>query len=60
MKFIVDESTGMAVVDYLRSLGHDVSSVSEMMPRAHDKAILTKAKEEHRTLITWPFAHFKD
>ncbi len=33
MHFIVDESTGMAVVEYLRSVGHDVLAVAEIMPQ---------------------------
>ena len=33
MHFIVDESTGTAVVKYLRSVGHDVLAVAETMPQ---------------------------
>jgi hypothetical protein len=32
MEFIVDESTGAAVVEYLRTIGHDVLAVAEAMP----------------------------
>jgi hypothetical protein len=42
MKFIVDECTGMAVAEYLRGIGHDVSVVAEIMPQAEDHTILTK------------------
>ena len=52
MKFIVDECTGMAVAEYLRGTGYDVSVVAEIMPQAEDHAILTKAVKEGRILIT--------
>ena len=52
MRFIVDESTGMAVVRFLRGLGYDVIAVSETMPQAKDIDILGKAFEEKRILIT--------
>ena len=40
MRFIVDECTGVAVVEYLRSAGHDVLAVAEAMPQARDRDIL--------------------
>ena len=43
MRFIVDESTGAAVVDYLRSSGHYVLAVAEIMRQADDPDILTVA-----------------
>lgn len=52
MRFIVDESTGMAVARYLRESGHDVLVVSETMPQADDSQILTCAASEERILIT--------
>jgi hypothetical protein len=33
LSFLVDESTGSAVVEYLRSNGHDVLAVAETMPQ---------------------------
>jgi predicted nuclease of predicted toxin-antitoxin system len=51
MKFIVDECTGMAVAEYLRGIGHDVSVVAEIMPQAEDHTILTKADEGVKPLI---------
>jgi len=50
--FIVDESTGAAVVNYLRSIGHDVLAVAEAMPQANDQDILARAAIEKRILIT--------
>ena len=52
MRFIVDESTGMAVVGYLRESGHDVLAVGEAMPQANDAQILDTAGKEERILIT--------
>jgi len=52
MQFIVDESTGMAVIEYLRAAGHRVLAISETMPQAVDKEILARAASENRILIT--------
>jgi predicted nuclease of predicted toxin-antitoxin system len=49
---MVDESTGAAVVEYLRSGGHDVLAVGEDMPQADDSAILDQALREGRVLVT--------
>jgi predicted nuclease of predicted toxin-antitoxin system len=52
MEFIVDESTGTAVVEYLRSVGHDVLAIAETMPQADDGDILARAVSEARILVT--------
>jgi predicted nuclease of predicted toxin-antitoxin system len=52
MRFIVDESAGAAVVDYLRIAGHDVLAVAETIPQADDPEILIRAMNERRILIT--------
>lgn len=52
MRFLVDESTGQAVVQRLRQLGHDVAAVAEEMPQASDDLIIVKALAEERILIT--------
>jgi predicted nuclease of predicted toxin-antitoxin system len=52
MRFLVDESTGAAVVGYLRRIGHDVLAVAEAMPQADDPDILARAAGEDRILIT--------
>lgn len=52
MQFIVDESTGAAVVEYLRDAGHDVHAVVETMPQAGDLDILARAVGEGRILVT--------
>ena len=52
MRFLVDESTGAAVVEYLRNSGHDVLALAEIMRQAEDPYILTLASSETRILIT--------
>lgn len=52
MRFIVDESAGAAVVEYLRTTGHDLLAVVEAMPQADDHDILARANTEGRILIT--------
>ena len=52
MRFLVDESTGAAVVAYLRRVGHNVVAVAEAMPQADDPDILARAAGEDRILIT--------
>lgn len=52
MDFIIDESTGHAVVEYLRSLGHNVVAVADAMPQADDQTIIACAENEARVLIT--------
>ena len=43
MRFLVDESTGAAVVDFLKSQGHDAMAVTQTMPQADDSEILFAA-----------------
>ena len=43
MLFLVDESTGKAVVRHLRHLGYDVLAAGEIMPQADDPHVLTLA-----------------
>ena len=52
MQFMVDESTGAAAVEYLRSVGHDVLAVAETMPQADDQDILARAASERRIVVT--------
>lgn len=52
MRFVVDESAGVAVVEYLRAVGHDVLAIADVMPQADDQAILARAAEEGRILVT--------
>ncbi len=52
MKFIVDESTGTSVAEYLRNAGHDVLAVVESIPSAKDDDVLERAATESRILVT--------
>ena len=52
MEFLVDESAGMAVVESLRTAGHDVLAVAEAMPQADDRDIIARAAGEKRILVT--------
>lgn len=52
MQFLVDESAGSAVAAHLRGLGHDVLEVLHSMPQADDTAILAKAVQEARIVVT--------
>jgi len=51
MQFVVDESAGVAGVEYLRGAGHDVLAIAEIMPQADERDILTLASEK-RILVT--------
>ena len=52
MKFIVDESTGIAVVEYLETHGFDVVSVHDETPGIDDYLIVNRAFAEERIIIT--------
>ena len=52
MRFIVDESTGYTVANYLRSQGHDVVFVGEVWPEAEDSTILHHAITTERIIVT--------
>jgi predicted nuclease of predicted toxin-antitoxin system len=52
MRFLVDESAGTAIVQFLRSRGFDVVSVAEAMPQADDEVILAQAMVEARIIVT--------
>lgn len=56
MKFHANENIEGEVVEFLRSLGHDVAYAAETQPRASDDEILASATAERRVLIT----HDKD
>jgi predicted nuclease of predicted toxin-antitoxin system len=52
MRFIVDESTGLAVAEYLRKVGYDALAVFEEMPEAFDEDILARAVTDGRIVVT--------
>jgi superfamily II DNA/RNA helicase len=51
MQFIVDEPTGVAVIEYLRAAGYRVLAIGESMPQAVDKEILERAESEGISLL---------
>ena len=56
MRIIANENVSATVISELRRRGHDVVSVKESMRSAPDHAVLKRASEEARLVIT----HDKD
>jgi predicted nuclease of predicted toxin-antitoxin system len=52
MKFLVDESTGIAVSKKLKQMGFDSVSVIDCMKGAEDEVIMQRAIKENRVIIT--------
>jgi predicted nuclease of predicted toxin-antitoxin system len=52
MKFLVDESTGIAVSKKLKQMGFDSASVIDCMKGAEDEVIMQRAIKEKRVIIT--------
>src|SRR6266508_4020884 len=52
MRFLVDESTGPAVAEWLTTNGHEVFSIYEYARGMHDDDIVRKAFDENWILIT--------
>ena len=52
MRFLVDESSGVAVANWLRKQGHEVFSVYEEARGSNDDSIIQKACVENWILIT--------
>ena len=52
MKFLVDESAGLAVSRRLKQMGFDAVSVIELMRGAADEEVMRKAIEENRVIVT--------
>jgi predicted nuclease of predicted toxin-antitoxin system len=52
MRFLVDESTGKRLHILLEESGHDSIFVGDVMSGFNDAAVLAKAEEEKRILIT--------
>jgi predicted nuclease of predicted toxin-antitoxin system len=53
MRILADENVPVVAVKALRGRGHNVSWIREESPGIEDIAVLTKAKEEQRLLITF-------
>ena len=52
MKILTNENVSASVVQELRSRGHDVLAVKESLRGATDTAILARAQQESRLVIT--------
>src|SRR4030042_75623 len=52
MRFLVDESTGPAVAEWLRQQGHEVFSVYDEARGMNDNGIIQKASIENWILMT--------
>ncbi|MFA5998660.1 MAG: DUF5615 family PIN-like protein [Candidatus Babeliales bacterium] len=52
MKFLVDENLGSSISKWLRQQGHDVVCIGTDFSGIDDAAVLKKAYDEHRILIT--------
>ncbi len=52
MRFLIDECTGPAVADWLKSQGHDVVSVFDQFRGIDDDEVIKKCTDENRILVT--------
>jgi predicted nuclease of predicted toxin-antitoxin system len=52
VRFLADESCDFAVVRALRTAGHDVYAIAELLPGLDDVAVMGLALRERRVLLT--------
>lgn len=52
MKYLADENVASRIVEWLRSLGHDVLYAAEECPGESDPAWLRRAEADRRLLVT--------
>src|SRR3989338_10688265 len=52
LKFLIDESSGFKLYNFLAGKGFDVKFVGKVMPGSPDEKVLAFAEEEKRILIT--------
>jgi predicted nuclease of predicted toxin-antitoxin system len=52
MRLVADESCDFGIVRGLRSAGHDVKSIAEILAGADDDHVIELARSERRLLIT--------
>ena len=53
MRLLADLNISPHTIEFLRSLGHEVVRVSEILPTtASDETIVTRAVDEQRTILT--------
>jgi predicted nuclease of predicted toxin-antitoxin system len=52
MRFLADECCDSGLVEFLRSTGHQVDYIQELLPGVTDIEVLLKAKNDKRILLT--------
>jgi predicted nuclease of predicted toxin-antitoxin system len=52
MRFLVDECAGRKIATLLEQEGHDVLFVGDVMSSASDEAVIRKAEEDDRIILT--------
>ncbi|MYE54456.1 MAG: hypothetical protein F4X34_04580 [Chloroflexi bacterium] len=52
MRFLIDNSAGRQIADWLRGEGHDVIEMRELGPDPGDRAILDLSVRDNRVLVT--------
>ena len=53
MRLLLDANISIRLIASLKALGHDVASMFESNPNTTDQAVLIKACEEQRVLVTY-------
>jgi predicted nuclease of predicted toxin-antitoxin system len=53
VRILANENFPVSLIRELRWRGHDVASVKELMRGAEDRAVLARAQEESRLLVTF-------
>ncbi len=52
MRFLIDNSAGQRIADWLRNNGHDVIGIRQLGPDPGDRAILDLSVRDNRVLVT--------
>jgi len=52
LKIVADESVDKQIVDGLRSNGHNVLFIAELVPGIDDEAVLLRSRESNAILLT--------
>ncbi len=53
MRILADENVEPVIVQWLRSLGHEVASICQRAPGIDDDRVLAVARDERRVLVTY-------
>jgi len=52
LKFLIDRCAGRRLAEWLRNAGHDVVEARELGPDPGDRALLHRAEQDGRVLVT--------